>query len=136
MRFPALPLVALLAACATAPAPSATSSAPAASAVTGTYALVELDGKPVTPETEGEPGWVIDRGTVTLADGGHAVLEVAAHRRADGQARTHTIQGTYAVDGTALRLSLNVAPNAPPMEVSGTVGDGRLAFSDPMGRPH
>lgn len=81
-----------------------TRQAPAAG-LGGTYALVEVDGQPLSPQTEGEPGYIIDAGSVTFASPGRFTLYVRAHRAGTSESLERTLGGTYKVQGTTITLT-------------------------------
>ena len=132
MRVLALATAVLLAACA-APAPPA---APAASSSpAGSYVLVEMDGKPLTAETEAEPGWILRAATITLVDNGRMTLEIVAHRRGAAQTQTRSMEGAWTQKGNELVLTLAPAgPGTIVAPMTGTLEGGRLSFHDPSGR--
>ena len=98
VRTLALLALGLATACAT------TRQAPAAG-LEGTYSLVEVDGQPLSPQTEGEPGYILDAGSVTLAPAGRFTLYVRAHRAGTLESVERTVGGTYTVEGTTLTLT-------------------------------
>ncbi|HYH82194.1 MAG TPA: hypothetical protein VEX86_20465 [Longimicrobium sp.] len=71
----------------------------------GTYALVEVDGQPLSPQTEGEPGYILDAGSVTFASPGRFTLYVRAHRAGTSESMERTLGGTYTVAGTTITLT-------------------------------
>ena len=71
----------------------------------GTYALVEVNGQPLSPQTEGEPGYILDAGSVTLASAGRFALYVRAHRVGTSDSMERTLGGTYTVAGTTITLT-------------------------------
>jgi hypothetical protein len=126
VRVLTLALAALLSACATAAPPA--SPGPA-----GTYTLVEMDGKPITPETEGEPGWIMDRGTVTLHADGRAIMEAEAHRVGQTERTVRRAEGTYTVTGTDFLLSLAPGEHNSALQMRGTLQGDRLSWRDETG---
>lgn len=106
MRIPALFLAAALACAAAAPAAAQPSTPP----VTGTYDLVEVNGAPFTGEAEGEPGWLIAGGVVTLLDDGRILFEVRAHRAGE-PVETRNAAGRYTRTGDSITVRMDEKPD-------------------------
>lgn len=126
MRFPALLLAAALAA---APAAAQPASAPP---VAGTYHLVEINGQPLTPETEGEPGWIVEGATIVLHEDGRLTLEARAHKRGE-PVQTRSAPGRYTVEGQEVVVRLDDAPDVDRNPMRFTLRDGVLTGRDSNG---
>lgn len=98
VRTLALLALGLAAACAT------TRQAPTAGHE-GTYTLVEVDGQPLSPRTEGEPGYILDAVSLTLAPAGRFTLYVRAHRAGTGESVERTQGGTYTIEGMTITVT-------------------------------
>jgi hypothetical protein len=73
--------------------------------IEGTYALVEVDGQPLSPQTEGEPGYILDAGSVTLAPGRRFILYVRAHRAGTSESVERTVGGSYTIEGSIITMT-------------------------------
>ncbi|HEU0012335.1 MAG TPA: hypothetical protein VFQ45_01555 [Longimicrobium sp.] len=91
-----IPLLLLVAACATAPR--------AGQPLAGRYELVSVNGRSLPAPSAEEPEVVLERGMLVLGEDGRYEMAIAARTRSQADARMPVVRGTYEVDRNALTL--------------------------------